>query len=200
MTSVRLLCCFDGVEMFTLLALRQLQKQKVEERVMFVIFWDLNEKKIPVAAGADVSQGYYRYAELDYPSEERYWSEKIAPLPSTSDEAIQLLKQSIEQGATIICIGPFTNLYLLDIKYPGILKQANLFLMGGYIYPLVYTSRLQIIVCFVEGEGDQERITYEGKVYTRAEWEGWLAANGHEGGNTIVIRPETIRENSGYGS
>src|SRR5215216_6970657 len=28
--------------------------------------------KIPVAAGADVSQGFYRYAELDYPSEERY--------------------------------------------------------------------------------------------------------------------------------
>ena len=64
----------------------------------------------------------------------------------------------------------------------------------------VYTCPLQIIVCFVEGEGDQERITYEGKVYTRAEWEGWLAANGHEGGNTIVISPETIRENSGYGS
>jgi purine nucleosidase len=94
------------------------------------------KNKIPVAAGADVSQGFYRYAELDYPSEERYWSEKIAPLPSTSDEAIQLLKQSIEQGATIICIGPFTNLYLLDIKYPGILKQANLFLMGGYVYPI----------------------------------------------------------------
>jgi hypothetical protein len=52
----------------------------------------------------------------------------------------------------------------------------------------------------VEGEGDQERITYEGKVYTRAEWEGWLAANGHEGGYTIVISPETIRDNSGYGS
>ncbi len=28
---------------------------------------------IPVAAGADVAQGYYRYPELGYPDEERYW-------------------------------------------------------------------------------------------------------------------------------
>ena len=91
---------------------------------------------IPVAAGADVSGGFYRYAELDYPEEERYWSRPIPPLPNPIEETIQLLKQSIEQGATIIAIGPFTNLYLLDIQYPGILMEANLFLMGGYIYPV----------------------------------------------------------------
>lgn len=91
---------------------------------------------IPVAAGADVSQGFYRYSELDYPSEERYWPEPINPSPNTLDDAIYLLKQSIEQGATIIGIGPFTNLYLLDLQYPGILMQAKLFLMGGYIYPI----------------------------------------------------------------
>lgn len=91
---------------------------------------------IPIAAGADVSQGYYRYAELGYPPEERYWSEKITPLATESDKAIELLKQSIEQEATIIGIGPFTNLYLLDVKYPGILKQAKLFLMGGFVYPI----------------------------------------------------------------
>jgi purine nucleosidase len=94
------------------------------------------EKKIPVAAGADVSQGFYRYTELGYPSEESYWPEPIAPSPNTTEDAIRLLKQSIEQGAIIIGIGPFTNFYLLDLKYPGILKQANLFLMGGYIYPI----------------------------------------------------------------
>lgn len=91
---------------------------------------------IPIAAGADVSQGYYRYAELGYPPEERYWSEKITPLATESDKAIELLKQSIEQEAIIIGIGPFTNLYLLDVKYPGILKQAKLFLMGGFVYPI----------------------------------------------------------------
>jgi inosine-uridine nucleoside N-ribohydrolase len=91
---------------------------------------------IPVAAGADVSGGFYRYSELGYPDEERYWSKPIAPSPNPVEDAIQLLKQSIEQGATIIAVGPFTNLYLLDLQYPGILIQANLFLMGGYIYPV----------------------------------------------------------------
>lgn len=93
-------------------------------------------KDIPVAAGADVSHGYYRYPELGYPDEARYWSKPVIPLPNPVEEAIQVLKQSIEQGATIIAIGPFTNLYLLDLLYPGILREANLFLMGGYVYPI----------------------------------------------------------------
>ena len=92
--------------------------------------------EIRVAAGADVSQGFYRFAELSYPQEERYWPEPIRRLPNPLEAAIQLLKQSIEQGATIIAIGPFTNLYLLDLQYPGILMEANLFLIGGYIYPI----------------------------------------------------------------
>jgi inosine-uridine nucleoside N-ribohydrolase len=91
---------------------------------------------IPIAAGADVSQGYYRYPEFGYPDEERYWSKKIKPLPGSIENAIQLLKASIEQEATIIAIGPFTNLYLLDLQHPGILQHADLFLMGGYIYPI----------------------------------------------------------------
>ena len=93
-------------------------------------------KDIPVAAGADVTGGFYRYPELAYPDEERYWPERIAPLPNAVEDALQLLKQSIEQDATIIAIGPFTNLYLLDLKYPGILSQANLYLMGGFVFPV----------------------------------------------------------------
>lgn len=91
---------------------------------------------IPVAAGADVSQGFYRYPELGYPPEERYWPEPVPPSPNSTQAAILLLKHSIEQGATIIAIGPFTNLYLLDLQYPGILKEADLFLMGGFIFPI----------------------------------------------------------------
>jgi purine nucleosidase len=90
---------------------------------------------IPVAAGADVSDGYYRYPELGYPDEIRYWSQPIASTPNKLDDALDLLKQSIEQDATIIAIGPFTNLYLLEQKHPGILNGVKLFLMGGYIYP-----------------------------------------------------------------
>ena len=94
------------------------------------------QKDIPVASGAEVSEEFYRYSELGYPDEERYWSMPVAPSPNPVEGAIQLLKQSIEQGATIVAIGPFTNLYLLDLEYPGILTQAKLFLMGGYIYPI----------------------------------------------------------------
>ena len=91
---------------------------------------------VPVAAGADVSEGYYRYKELGYPDEQRYWPEAIDPSPNDLEVALRLLEQSIEQDATIIAIGPFTNLYLLDRKHPGILRQAKLFLMGGYIHPI----------------------------------------------------------------
>ena len=91
---------------------------------------------IPVAAGADTADGFYRYAELGYPDEERYWPERIIPAPNPLDEALKLLKQSIEQKASIVAIGPFTNLYLLDQKYPGLLAQADLFLMGGYLFPV----------------------------------------------------------------
>jgi inosine-uridine nucleoside N-ribohydrolase len=89
---------------------------------------------IPVAAGADVSHGYYRY-ELGLPPVERFWPEPVVPSPNAVEQAIDLLKQSIEQEATLIGIGPYTNLYLLDLQYPGILAQARLFLMGGYVYP-----------------------------------------------------------------
>ena len=68
---------------------------------------------IPVAAGADTEGGYYRY-ELGLPPEERYWPEPVAPSPNGLEEAMNLLKGSIEQGAIIIGIGPYTNLHLLD--------------------------------------------------------------------------------------
>jgi len=91
-------------------------------------------KDIPVAAGADVSDGFYRVTP-GLPPEERYWPERILPSPNPVEEALTLLRNSSEQGATIIGIGPYTNLYLLERQYPGILRQAKLFLMGGYVYP-----------------------------------------------------------------
>ncbi len=91
---------------------------------------------IPVAAGAEVAAGYYRYPELGYPDEKRYWSKQIQSFPGEPEDAIQLLKESIEKQATIIAIGPFTNLRLLELQYPGLLKEADLFLMGGYVYPV----------------------------------------------------------------
>lgn len=89
---------------------------------------------IPVKAGADNSGGFYP-SYLGLPSEEKYWPEPITPLVNNIDEALELLKSSIEQGAKIVAIGPLTNLYLLDIKYPEILKQTEIFFMGGYVHP-----------------------------------------------------------------
>jgi inosine-uridine nucleoside N-ribohydrolase len=89
---------------------------------------------IPVAAGADVSEGYYRYDRLGYPPEEENWPEPVTPRPGAPDQALSLLKRSIEQGAILVGIGPYTNFRLLDEKYPGILRQARLYLMGGYVY------------------------------------------------------------------
>jgi purine nucleosidase len=91
--------------------------------------------ELPGAEGAELSGGYYRYY-LGLPIEERYWPELVPPFPGPVERAIELLKNSIEQGAMIIGIGPYTNLYLLDLAYPGILMRAKLVLMGGFVYPV----------------------------------------------------------------
>src|SRR5258708_5311445 len=91
---------------------------------------------IPFAAGADVSAGYYRYAELGYPPDEANWPEPVMPRPGSPDDALTLLKHSIDEGAIVVGTGPFTNLMLLDQKYPGILDRATMFLMGGYVYKI----------------------------------------------------------------
>jgi purine nucleosidase len=95
----------------------------------------LGRTAIPFAAGADVSGGYYRY-ELEYPSEEENWPEPITPRPGSPDQAVELLKRSIEQGAVIVAAGPYTNFMLLEKKYPGILKQTNLFLTGSHVFDI----------------------------------------------------------------
>ena len=95
---------------------------------------------IPFAAGADVAGGYYRY-ELGYPPEEENWPEPVPPRPGPPDKALSLLKRSIEQGAVIVGTGPYTNLMLLEKKYPGILSQSNLFLMGGHVFDKLQAAR-----------------------------------------------------------
>ena len=89
---------------------------------------------IPVKAGADVAGGYFRFVP-GYPREEDYWPAPIAPAPNAPDEALALLRRSLEQDATIIAIGPYTNLALLEQQDPGILREARLFCMGGWVVP-----------------------------------------------------------------
>jgi purine nucleosidase len=89
---------------------------------------------VAVAAGADVSLGCYR-VRPGFPDASAYWPEPVPPTPNALDEALDLLERSIEQGANIAAIGPFTNLALLEKRRPGILRTAKLFLMGGYMFP-----------------------------------------------------------------
>jgi len=132
--ALAMLLCWDDVEITGITTVAEANGRRAGY-VRHVL--ELEDRdRIPVAAGADEAHGYYRYPALSYRQDERYWSQPITPSPNALDDAIQLLKQSIEQEATIIAIGPFTNLYLLDLQYPGILQQAKLFLMGGYVHPI----------------------------------------------------------------
>ena len=88
---------------------------------------------IPVAAGADASLGVYRSWPA-LPDEGRYWPEPVTPKLANLDEALSLLESSIEKGAIVAAIGPYTNLALLERRRPGILRGARLCVMGGYLF------------------------------------------------------------------
>jgi purine nucleosidase len=86
---------------------------------------------VPVVAGADAELGCFNpWPAL--PDESRYWPEPVPAVPASIDDALTLLERSIDRGATIAAIGPYTNLALLERRTPGILQQARLFLMGGH--------------------------------------------------------------------
>ena len=89
---------------------------------------------VAVAAGADASLGCYR-SWPTLPEESDYWPEPVPSFPTPLDDALSLLEQNIEAGATIVGIGPFTNLALLERRTPGILERTNLVLMGGFVMP-----------------------------------------------------------------
>lgn len=91
---------------------------------------------VPVAAGADISLGCYRHWQPGiHPDQHAYWPEAIKPVPGQDRLAVALLERSIQQGATIVANGPYTNLALLERRSPGILASASLVLMGGFVFP-----------------------------------------------------------------
>ena len=90
---------------------------------------------VPVAAGVEATDPSFREI-YGLPAEARYWPEPVRPLPGPLDAALDLLEQSVEQGALIIGIGPFTNLSRLERRRPGLLRRAKLCLMGGSVSPV----------------------------------------------------------------
>jgi purine nucleosidase len=89
---------------------------------------------IPVAAGADARDGFYREFPLLPKGEDAYWPGGVESYPSSLEEALDLLEQSIRRGAVVCAIGPLTNLALLERRTPGILREARLCLMGGFVF------------------------------------------------------------------
>lgn len=87
---------------------------------------------IPVAAGIDVSAWDFRFKPAYY-DDDVFWMGAVPPCPNDPNEAIDLLKASADQGAILVGIGPYTNFYFLEKRYPGTLAKAKLFLMGGFI-------------------------------------------------------------------
>jgi purine nucleosidase len=88
--------------------------------------------EIPVVAGAQRSMTTGQRA--DPYTDERYWP-PLDPLPAPADAALDLLRTSIEGGATVIAIGPYTNLAQLEQSRPGILRRAPIVVMGGWTEP-----------------------------------------------------------------
>lgn len=89
---------------------------------------------IPVAAGADVSMTTRQPMGV-LPDHERYWPTAVPRRPSSPGAAIELLDRSIQGGTTIVAIGPYTNLALLEAERPGRLDQVPVVVMGGWVYP-----------------------------------------------------------------
>ena len=89
---------------------------------------------IPVAAGAEVSMTT-SVMPGSIPDDERRWPEPVTPSPSPAGSALRLLAASVEAGATMVAIGPFTNLALLAVERPEVLARADVVVMGGWFDP-----------------------------------------------------------------
>jgi purine nucleosidase len=86
---------------------------------------------IPIAAGAGLSMTTLQAAE-PVTGDERYWPPGLPTCPAPPGAALDLLLASIERGATVIAIGPWTNLALLEITRPGSLHQVPVVATGGW--------------------------------------------------------------------
>ena len=88
----------------------------------------------PVVAGAAGSlAGFPSPPGIQDPA--RYWPEPIVPRPAPPGAALNLLAASVARGATVVAIGPYTNLALLEAARPGLLASTEVVLMGGYVFP-----------------------------------------------------------------
>jgi inosine-uridine nucleoside N-ribohydrolase len=89
---------------------------------------------IPLAAGAEVFSTTLERAD-PVVNDERHWPASVTPQPSPPGAALDLLEQSLDAGATLVAIGPYTNLALLEIARKGSLARQPVVVMGGWVQP-----------------------------------------------------------------
>ena len=68
---------------------------------------------VRVRAGVDVSSGCF-LSKPTYPPEDAFWAQAVPPRPGAPEDALDLLGNSIASGATVLAIGPYTNLAALE--------------------------------------------------------------------------------------
>jgi inosine-uridine nucleoside N-ribohydrolase len=88
--------------------------------------------EIPVVAGAGPSLTTGRSYAPTF-GDPRYWPEPVAPLPSPPRAALDALRTSVARGATIVAVGAFTNLALLELERPGTLRDVPIVAMAGWL-------------------------------------------------------------------
>jgi purine nucleosidase len=88
---------------------------------------------VPVAAGArrELTSG----REVGPRTGPPYWPDGLVAAPSPPGAASELLLRGIERGATIVAIGPLTNLAELELAHPGSLARVPVVAMGGWVTP-----------------------------------------------------------------
>ena len=91
-------------------------------------------EEIPVVAGAESSLTRRCLAHPTV-ADRRYWQAEIRPAPSPPGAAVESLARSVEAGATVIAIGPLTNLAQLEVARHGLLRRARVVAMGGWLEP-----------------------------------------------------------------
>lgn len=82
---------------------------------------------VPVNAGAERSSSHDRIAEPAY----GLWPGGLEPAAGQPGAATALLRQSIDAGAVVVSIGPYTNLAALGSDLSGV----PLTVMGGWVDP-----------------------------------------------------------------
>jgi inosine-uridine nucleoside N-ribohydrolase len=86
---------------------------------------------VPVAAGATASLTTGAVAGPD----DALWPAGIAARPGPPGEALDLLLAGVDAGATVVAVGPYTNLALLETARPGTLGRVPVVVMGGWVDP-----------------------------------------------------------------